>query len=321
MANQDAGNPSHASFENFVLAQTCKDVKHHFAVLCKQLNLNPKEFGSFYIRLKEKLNYWKAKALWKRLDQRAAHTDYQQGQVCTKNKCLVLGAGPCGLRTAIELALLGAQVLVLEKRESFSRNNVLHLWPYTICDLRSLGAKKFYGRFCTGSLDHISIRQLQLILLKVSLLLGVEVHTGVEFQGLVEPSGENGWMAKLQPGSHPASTFEFDVFISAGGGRFVPDGFRHKELRGKLAIGITTNFINRHTAEEAQVAEISGVARIYNQKFFQELHTEMGIDLENIVYYKDATHYFVMTAKKQSLLKKGVIKQPGPLAAAAANPM
>lgn len=32
-----------------------------------------------------------------------------------------------------------------------------------------------------------------------------------------------------------------------------------------------------------------------------------GIDLENIVYYKDDTHYFVMTAKKQSLLDKGVI--------------
>ncbi len=32
-----------------------------------------------------------------------------------------------------------------------------------------------------------------------------------------------------------------------------------------------------------------------------------GIDLENIVYYKDDTHYFVMTAKKQSLLEKGVI--------------
>lgn len=36
------------------------------------------------------------------------------------------------------------------------------------------------------------IRQLQLILLKVSLLLGVEVHTGVEFHGLNEPSGESG---------------------------------------------------------------------------------------------------------------------------------
>lgn len=35
--------------------------------------------------------------------------------------------------------------------------------------------------------------------------------------------------------------------------------------------------------------------------------SNLGIDLENIVYYKDDTHYFVMTAKKQSLLEKGVI--------------
>ena len=39
----------------------------------------------------------------------------------------------------------------------------------------------------------------------------------------------------------------------------------------------------------------------------QELKADTGIDLENIVYYKDDTHYFVMTAKKYSLLKKGVL--------------
>uniref|UniRef100_A0A667YR13 Molecule interacting with CasL protein 1 n=1 Tax=Myripristis murdjan TaxID=586833 RepID=A0A667YR13_9TELE len=309
MASQDPVNPSHAAFDLFIQAQTCKDVQRYFAELCKQVEVDPKDFRSFYTKLKERLNYWKAKALWTKLDKRASHPDYEQGKVCAKNKCLVLGAGPCGLRTAIELSLLGAQVVVVEKRETFSRNNVLHLWPYTIYDLRGLGAKKFYGRFCTGALDHISIRQLQLILLKVSLLLGVEVHTGVDFQGLIEPSGDKGWTAKLHPGCHPAAAFQFDVFISAGGGRFIPDGFKHKELRGKLAIGITANFINRHTAAEAQVAEISGVARIYNQKFFQDLLTATGIDLENIVYYKDDTHYFVMTAKKKSLLKKGVIKQ------------
>ncbi|KAM7405249.1 hypothetical protein PAMP_012525 [Pampus punctatissimus] len=277
MASQDAVNPSHAVFDLFIQAQSCKDVQHHFAELCKQVDIDPKDFRNFYTKLKERLNYWKAKTLWTKLDKRASHPDYKQRKACTKNKCLVLGAGPCGLRTAIELSLLGAQVVVLEKREAFSRNNVLHLWPFTICDLRGLGAKKFYGKFCTGSLDHMSIRQLQLVLLKVSLLLGVEVHTGVEYRGLIEPSGEN--------------------------------GFKHKELRGKLAIGITANFINRNTAAEAQVAEISGVARIYNQKFFKELLTETGIDLENIVYYKDDTHYFVMTAKKKSLLQKGVIKQ------------
>lgn len=71
-------------------------------------------------------------------------------------QCLIVGGGPCGLRTAIELAYLGAKVVVVEKRDTFSRNNVLHLWPFTIHDLRGLGAKKFYGKFCAGSIDHIS---------------------------------------------------------------------------------------------------------------------------------------------------------------------
>lgn len=47
-------------------------------------------------------------------------------------------------------------MVLVEKRRKFSRHNVLHLWPFTIHDLRALGAKKFYGRFCTGTLDHIS---------------------------------------------------------------------------------------------------------------------------------------------------------------------
>ena len=84
-------------------------------------------------------------------------------------------------------------------------------------------------------------------------------------------------------------------------------GFKRKEFRGKLAIAITANFINRNSNAEARVEEISGVAFIFNQKFFKDLNQKTGIDLENIVYYKDETHYFVMTAKKQSLLSKGVL--------------
>lgn len=86
-------------------------------------------------------------------------------------------------------------------------------------------------------------------------------------------------------------------------------GFQRKEFRGKLAIAITANFINKRTEAEARVEEISGVAFIFNQKFFKDLYAETGIDLENIVYYKDDTHYFVMTAKKPSLICKGVIRQ------------
>ena len=58
---------------------------------------------------------------------------------------------------------------------------------------------RFYGRFCVGSIDHISIRQLQLILLKVSpralhvsltvplkiaLILGLRFEPNVTFQEL-----------------------------------------------------------------------------------------------------------------------------------------
>ncbi|XP_045413487.1 F-actin-monooxygenase MICAL2 isoform X2 [Lemur catta] len=227
-------------------------------------------------------------------------------------QCLIVGGGPCGLRTAIELAYLGAKVVVVEKRDTFSRNNVLHLWPFTIHDLRGLGAKKFYGKFCAGSIDHISIRQLQLILFKVALMLGVEIHVNVEFVKVLEPPEDQenqkiGWRAEFLPADHSLSEFEFDVIIGADGRRNTLEGFRRKEFRGKLAIAITANFINRNTTAEAKVEEISGVAFIFNQKFFQDLKEETGIDLENIVYYKDCTHYFVMTAKKQSLLDKGVI--------------
>ncbi|XP_021391683.2 F-actin-monooxygenase MICAL1 [Lonchura striata] len=305
----EPGNPAHAIFERFLRAGECREVLGCFVELCQQLGLQGSGL-QLYHGLKAALNYWNAKALWSKLDKKAGHKDYDQGTACAGTKCLVVGAGPCGLRAAIELALLGARVVLLEKRDSFSRNNVLHLWPFTIHDLRALGAKKFYGRFCTGTLDHISIRQLQLILLKVALLLGVEVHINVRFEGLVPPTGKaGGWQAVLQPSSSALTNYEFDVLISAGGGKFVPEGFKRKETRGKLAIGITTNFINRHSRAEVEVAEISGVARIYNQKFFQNLYNKTGIDLENIVYYKDDTHYFVMTAKKQSLLKKGVILQ------------
>ncbi|XP_054999966.1 F-actin-monooxygenase MICAL2 isoform X1 [Sorex araneus] len=299
-------------FENFVQASTCKGTLQAFNILTRLLDLDPQDHRNFYSKLKSKVTTWKAKALWHKLDKRGSHKEYKRGKSCMNTKCLIIGGGPCGLRSAIELAYLGAKVVVVEKRDAFSRNNVLHLWPFTIHDLRGLGAKKFYGKFCAGSIDHISIRQLQLILFKVALMLGVEIHVNVEFVKVVEPPEDQenrkiGWRAEFLPADHPLSEFEFDVIIGADGRRNTLEGFRRKEFRGKLAIAITANFINRNSTAEAKVEEISGVAFIFNQKFFQDLREETGIDLENIVYYKDYTHYFVMTAKKQSLLDKGVI--------------
>ncbi|CAG5084574.1 Similar to Mical: [F-actin]-monooxygenase Mical (Drosophila melanogaster) [Cotesia congregata] len=301
-------------FDLFCNAATLKSILGHFRHLCDLLNMRPNTFPQFYPKFKSKLRSWKAQALWKKFDQRANHKCYNRGKACPNSRVLIIGGGPCGLRAAIEAQLLGAKVVVVEKRDRMSRNNVLHLWPFVIQDLRALGAKKFFGKFCAGSIDHISIRQLQCILLKVSLILGVEFHEGVSFDALIPPpesqdEGKIGWRAKTTPSDHPVSQYEFDVLIGADGKRNTLEGFRRKEFRGKLAIAITANFINKRTEAEARVEEISGVAFIFNQKFFKELYQETGIDLENIVYYKDDTHYFVMTAKKHSLIDKGVILQ------------
>ncbi|XP_046672413.1 F-actin-monooxygenase Mical isoform X4 [Homalodisca vitripennis] len=300
-------------FDQFCSANTLKTILGHFRHLCDILHIKPTNFPHFYPKLKAKLRSWKAQALWNKFDKRAAHKCYNRGKACPNTRVLVIGGGPCGLRSAIEAQLLGAKVVVVEKRDRMSRNNVLHLWPFVIQDLRALGAKKFFGKFCAGSIDHISIRQLQCILLKVALIFGVEFHEGVGFESLLEPPEDQseriGWRALTSPPDHPVSQYEFDVLIGADGRRNTLEGFKRKEFRGKLAIAITANFINRKTEAEARVEEISGVAFIFNQKFFKDLYEKTGIDLENIVYYKDETHYFVMTAKKHSLIDKGVILQ------------
>ncbi|XP_056015343.1 protein-methionine sulfoxide oxidase mical3b-like isoform X5 [Ostrea edulis] len=298
-------------FDQFLKAGTCKSVLGSFHQLCESLELKHTNHRLFYRRLSNQLTSWKAQTVWVKLNKRMAQKEYRKGEACANTRVLVIGAGPCGLRTAIEAAFLGCKVVLVEKRDSFSRNNVLHLWPFLITDLKNLGAKKFFGKFCAGAIDHISIRQLQCILMKVALLVGVEIHVNVSFDGLIEPTEEQsnvGWRFACTPNDHVVSEYEFDVLIGADGKRNTLQGFRRKEFRGKLAIAITANFINRNTTEEAKVEEISGVAFIFNQKFFKDLNEKTGIDLENIVYYKDDTHYFVMTAKKTSLLDKGVLR-------------
>ncbi|RWS28213.1 hypothetical protein B4U80_06305, partial [Leptotrombidium deliense] len=431
--------------------------------------LKPGAFNNFYPALKkgiagDRLNKaWKSQSIFLKIDRKATSKIYQNSGnnnpsrnitsngshhtstsnsncVLQKHNCLIIGGGPCGLRTAIELQLLGANhVVIVEKRDRFSRNNVLHLWPFVISDLKQLAGKKFYGKFCAGSIDHVSIRQLQLMLIKLALIIGCEFIENITFEEIcprnvtsnksssrqTSPSGsaspttptckrkmsfcyekenvdgncisavpeeEEGTiettskeadrqtcsvfatdkrkdseelseksdheMRQAHTDCHccchrhrrvPASdawtgindsyvgafahfsvtsgnpltasacvdynsllkklhTYPFNILIGADGRRnTLTDFFPRKEFRGKLAIAITANFINNHTLAEAQIPEISGISFIYNQQLFKALLEETGIDLENICYYKDDTHYFVMTAKKSSLLARGVL--------------
>ncbi|VIO94319.1 Uncharacterized protein BM_BM10060 [Brugia malayi] len=299
-------------FDAFAAATSFTKIQQLFAQLCALLDIDPYDNFNVFRRLKTVLNDWRAQKLWSLLEKRAEQKEYCHQKACECLSVLVIGAGPCGLRSAIECALLGAYVVLVEQRDCFSRNNVLHLWPFVIQDLKNLGIKIFYPKFCRGSIDHISIRQLQIFLVKIALVLGVQIHDSITFQRLIFPKcNENGivegWRAEFYPPRHILSDFVFDALIGADGKRNTVPGFPKRELRGKLAIGITANFVNQRTLAEEKVQEISGVAYIFNQQFFKDMKEATGVDLENIVYYKDETHYFVMCAKKQSLLEKGVI--------------
>ena len=158
------------------------------------------------------------------------------------------------------------------------------------------------------TLSTVGIRILQAILLKVCLILGVKVHPGVTFKGIIEPK-DGGWRVEATPTTTPISSIDFDVVFAADGKKDSLPGFRIKEFRAKLALAITVNYVNHNTQQENSVPEIGGVAFVYRQDFFNNLAKTHGIELENIVYYKDETHYFVMTVRKQSLLRKGVLKK------------
>lgn len=79
-------NQSHVLFDRFVQATTCKGTLKAFQELCDFLELKPSEYRVFYHKLKSKLNYWKAKALWAKLDKRASHKEYKKGRACPNSK-------------------------------------------------------------------------------------------------------------------------------------------------------------------------------------------------------------------------------------------
>jgi len=155
MDEEEGLNNVDSTYNKLVAADDIADTTKHFQKLCELLDINPKNHKTVFTTLKAKLKTWKYQNLFNKLEKRSKHADYKN-KPCSKTKVLIIGAGPVGLRLAIECAFLGAHVTVIEKRTTFSRNNVLHLWPFLIVDLKGIGVKSFFGKFCAGSLDHIS---------------------------------------------------------------------------------------------------------------------------------------------------------------------
>merc|ERR1719430_1529011 len=107
---------------------------------------------------------------------------------------------------------------------------------------------------------------LQLILLKLALLLGVELRTGESFESLKEPQGEKGCRAVTSK-----EELECDMIFCATGCN-VPEGlgsFSKKKPEFKMAIAVTANF-KRGLHNEKNVEEIPGLARQNKMEYFKE---------------------------------------------------
>ena len=188
-------------------------------------------------------------------------------RACSDTYSLIIGAGPIGLKYAIELSILGGKVTILEKRKIFAqRNNLLHLWKAAIDDLKRMGVKRIHPLLCTGSINHIEIKTLQIVLLKIALISGCQILTGYEYINAQDPGNDINryWKPRCQPylPSNCLVKDRIDQLIGADGAKTCVTGFEMKHFKGtKIAIGITANFENLNLQRDKDSQEIPGTVR------------------------------------------------------------
>ena len=116
------------AFELFVQSETFSEALERF----EELTLDCRKVDSvdLLLELKKNVKNWKGVNLINKLikksenavyfpTRRAAHAIKKGSRVALGKKVLIVGAGPCGLRTAIEMAFLGASVTVIDSRKEF----------------------------------------------------------------------------------------------------------------------------------------------------------------------------------------------------------
>lgn len=270
------------------------------------------------------------RALWERLDARFAAASYRDRPLAGR-RAVCVGGGPVGLRAALEMRLLGADVVVLERRLEFTRINRLHLWSWCADDLKGWGAKVLEPPELSFGSDpdflHIGISELQMLLMKVCLLLGVQIFFGVEFLGAapIDHPAQGAlaeWEVLLKPGASaedvpgpvaPTRLRGVSVLIGADGPRSAVSrvfDFQSQEmsaLRKEAALGLVANYANQQTSAEKNRRPFS-LARQFYESLFKEAESVTGMELENVVcYISSQTHYFVMTPTCRSLKALGVL--------------
>ena len=138
---QRAASPAAEAFGRFVLAAEARAIETAHRSMLGALGVEWLSVGELSTLLGACVPFRYAQLLAV-LSARAAHPQYslraQEGssgstpsaplQQRAGIRCVIVGAGPVGLRCAIELALLGCRVTVLEQRDAFSRLQVRRMW-------------------------------------------------------------------------------------------------------------------------------------------------------------------------------------------------
>ena len=242
-------------------ALSAADCLSAYAGLLASVGLTSKqrEYSNLSSALQKHTLPHKLSQLLKLLDAKAAKvaTVAKQPKRRAVVAAAVVGAGPVGLRTAIELALIGARVEVLEAREGFSRLQVLHLWEWVEADLTDVGIRVLDPSiFATTDVRRCTTMQLQLSLLKIALLFGVRVRFGCKVAA--ESIGQL-YLKRV------------DVLVDASGARcplLDSVGFGTEvALKSQRALCIVISLINSRTKEELMERESTWASQFYQTEF------------------------------------------------------
>jgi hypothetical protein len=131
-------------FEKLKISNSSRHIVQYFYAICNLLNIDLKKYYTdkntqitittnatpkqpsiitksttriLYQIIRTKFFHWKALELFKIFDQRAQLKDFIRQSPTKDLKTIIIGCGPVGLRLAIDLALLGQKVAIVEKRD------------------------------------------------------------------------------------------------------------------------------------------------------------------------------------------------------------
>ncbi|CAE7555429.1 Gars1 [Symbiodinium pilosum] len=297
--------------------------------------------------------HWKWPRIWRRFDELerrgAAYRDGDPINFGLPNPnpniepqtVLVVGGGPVGLRLAIELKLGGHQVTVFEKRREVrdetgqlqqlgftNRINRPHVFNFLRNDLDRLNGRDFmsskmcYPVFTQADTSSIGIDELQILLLKNALLLGVDFRMGMSYEDaeiILDPKTQKPrWKVKFtcdEQGSRShgvpvGENFEtFDVLMGCDGARS-----RVRESQKQIFGEVDKRNFKKMIGVVANVQKVSrqrlkdlGFASGQEPTDMKRAHLASGAGtMAGLNYYKASFHnYVIFTPSKEDLQAAG----------------